>query len=361
MKTLTTMGDKSNKVTDTSTVFKFIAWDDGVPQDLTSKTVTATIANASGYLFDEKIKVNGTELDLDFSSDNLKTLTPDIYQLEISVSDNQGNTEIYPSEGTVSFTVFKNLKLTQGELVPQITFDSVLKSVDEKIMDYVTTIKKGEQGEQGRPGEQGVQGKPGIDSESHPNLLANSNFAKGTDGWILKSTDNLHSPLRVFDSDQSDVLSIYFDSMGMSKGTYSQLIQHIYMTELSSEIVISLSWRSKVITFNQNAHLWVRFYDKSNKEIFNNADAKKVVTNWATANQAKNQSIILKLANVIVPAGTVRITLQIEEREGNQIYLAKPRMILGSNIDDSYSGGTETNFTYLNVGTLTVSGTLSSK
>lgn len=173
------MGDQSNKVTDTSTVFKFVSWNDGVPQNLTGKAVTASIANSSGYLFDEKVQVNGTELDLDFSSEQLKKLTPDMYKLELNVTRENGNVEVYPSSGAVMFEVVHNLKNTQGELVPQITFDSVLQKVDDRVAEYVHTIAKGDTGPQGIPGKDGK-----FNADEDYNFNGDISFSKSVSGNI---------------------------------------------------------------------------------------------------------------------------------------------------------------------------------
>lgn len=167
MKTITKLGDQTNKVTDTSTIFKFCLWDNGVPQDVTGKTVTATIANSTSYLFDEPLIKNGTEVDLDFSSDSMKQLVPDTYSFEISVTNADGDVEVYPTEGNLQFTVVKNLRGTQGNLVPQVTFDSVLKSVDDKIAKYKTTIAKGDKGDSG---DKGDKGKDGYSSDKYVNV-----------------------------------------------------------------------------------------------------------------------------------------------------------------------------------------------
>ena len=144
MKTVKILGDTLNKVADTSTVFNFRLWNGGQAQDVAGKTVSFVIANDSGYLFDVPAVVDGNVISLDFSNDLLKQLTPDTYHMEVSVTNADGDVEVYPSEGTVDFNVGKNLHGTQGKLVPQITFDTVLASVDEKIAEYTKTIAKGD-------------------------------------------------------------------------------------------------------------------------------------------------------------------------------------------------------------------------
>lgn len=161
MKTVKILGDTLNKVADTSTVFDFRLWNEGQAQDVTGKAVSFVIANDSGYLFDAPAVVDGNVISLDFSNELLKQLTPDTYHMEVSVTNEDGDVELYPSQGTIDFTVGKNLHGTQGKLVPQITFDAVLASVDKKIAEYTKTIAKGDKGDTGPQGPQGIQGPQG--------------------------------------------------------------------------------------------------------------------------------------------------------------------------------------------------------
>lgn len=161
MKTVKILGDTLNKVADTSTVFDFRLWNGGQAQDVTGKTVSFTVANDSGYLFDVPAVVDGNVISLDFSNELLKQLTPDTYYMEVSFTNEDGDVEVYPSDGTITFKVGKNLHSTKGELVPQITFDTVLRSVDEKITEYTKTIAKGDKGDTGPQGPQGIQGPIG--------------------------------------------------------------------------------------------------------------------------------------------------------------------------------------------------------
>ena len=161
MKTVKILGDALNKVADTSTVFDFRLWNGGQAQDVTGKTVSFVVANDSGYLFDVPAVVDGNVISLDFSNELLKQLTPDTYHMEVSVTNSDGDVEVYPSQGTIDFRVGKNLHSTQGKLVPQITFDTVLRSVDEKIVEYTKTIAKGDKGDTGPQGLQGIQGPMG--------------------------------------------------------------------------------------------------------------------------------------------------------------------------------------------------------
>lgn len=168
MKTVKILGDTLNKVADTSTVFDFRLWNEGQAQDVTGKTVSFTIANDSGYLFDVPAVIDGNVVSLDFSNELLKQLTPDTYHMEVSVTNADGDVEVYPSQGTIDFRVGKNLHSTAGKLVPQITFDTVLRSVDEKITEYTKTITKGDKGDTGPQGPQGIQGPMGPQGPTGP-------------------------------------------------------------------------------------------------------------------------------------------------------------------------------------------------
>lgn len=165
-KLLKRLNDNQNKVADTNGIMKLQAWDHGVVQDLTNKQITATVANASGFLFDIDLVSNGTEIDLDFKDSQLQKLTPDTYFIEIKVIDKDGDVSVFPTEGYATFTINKNLHATEGALVPQITFDTVLADVktamDKTVANYVKTIAKGDKGDTGPQGPQGIQGKQGI-------------------------------------------------------------------------------------------------------------------------------------------------------------------------------------------------------
>ena len=168
MKTVKILGDTLNKVADTSTVFDFRLWNEGQAQDVTGKAVSFVIANDSGYLFEVPAVVDGNVVSLEFSNEKLKQLTPDTYHMEVSVTNSDGDVEVYPSQGTIDFRVGKNLHSTQGKLVPQITFDTVLRSVDEKIAEYRGTITKGDKGDTGPQGPQGIQGPMGPQGPTGP-------------------------------------------------------------------------------------------------------------------------------------------------------------------------------------------------
>ena len=185
-KLLKRLNDNQNKVADTNGIMKLQAWDYGVAQDLTNKQITATVANTSGFLFDLDLVSNGTEIDLDFKDSQLQKLTPDTYFLEIKVTDKDGDVSVFPTEGYATFTINKNLHATEGALVPQITFDTVLADVktamDDKVANYVKTIAKGDKGDTGPQGPQGIQGKQGIQGPKGDKVNTGPSGPKGDTG-----------------------------------------------------------------------------------------------------------------------------------------------------------------------------------
>lgn len=205
MKTVKILGDTINKVDDTSTVFDFRLWNDGQAQDVTGKTVSFVIANDSGYLFDVPAVVDGNVISLDFSNDLLKQLTPDTYHLEVSVTNKDGDVELYPSEGAIDFTVDKNLHSFQSNLVPQITFNMLLASVDKKIAEYTKTIAKGDKGDTGPQGPQGIQGPQGPIGATGPQGpkgdMDLSQINVGGRNYILNSKRALSGSGNISDTD----------------------------------------------------------------------------------------------------------------------------------------------------------------
>src|SRR5699024_5748603 len=118
MKTIKILGDSLNKVSDTAEIFKFRLFNEYTQVDVTDKKLTLTVANDSGFLFDTTPVNSGTEVWVDFKDEKLQTLTPDTYQLEIRVTNDDGDVEVYPSEGAIPFTVVKNLHSSTGKTVP---------------------------------------------------------------------------------------------------------------------------------------------------------------------------------------------------------------------------------------------------
>lgn len=196
------------------------------------------------------------------------------------------------------------------------------------------------------------------------NLIENSDFFNGLTGWTVNNTDtntNKVLPFRTYDQQMNDVNVVEFDTTANGSTTYGQLFKQFYFDTTPTNQVISLSWWSKASTFNLYSNWSVRFYDSNNKELFNNANNTRYTFSWVKPDQVIGAYVFNKKENIAVPDNTYRLMFQIETREGNNIFLAKPRLVIGSSINDGYVSGQNNSFSDLTTSNLTVSGVLSSK
>lgn len=168
MRIIKNESDYKNKFGDTSTAFRLNLYDDNTLVDTTNKSLKLNIANDKGLVLSKDITTDYSGyIDFDFSDESIQKLTPDNYLLEIELPID-GQIAKYPTTGGFGFVVTKSLNETTGELVNTITFDEVLKSVDDKIAVYMETVKKGDKGdtgEKGDKGEDGINGKDGVDGK----------------------------------------------------------------------------------------------------------------------------------------------------------------------------------------------------
>ena len=158
-----------NKVGDTSFKPRFQLQYGHDIQNVNDKQASIVVRSDISYLFDIQTVVTAGEFTLDFSNESLASLPKGKYEFQIDVHENE-TIEKYPENGYVSFEVTEDGKIQPNGLVPQITFDSVLKDinqqVDDKIKIYTATIAKGDQGEVGPAGKDGTNGKDGKDAST---------------------------------------------------------------------------------------------------------------------------------------------------------------------------------------------------
>ena len=387
-KLLKRLNDNQNKVADTNGIMKLQAWDYGVAQDLTNKQITATVANASGFLFDLDLVSNGTEIDLDFKDSQLQKLTPDTYFLEIKVTDKAGDVSVFPTEGYATFTINKNLHATEGALVPQITFDTVLADVktamDKTVADYVKTIAKGDKGDKGPQGPQGIQGKQGIQGPKgdkgdkgatgpqgprgvtgpkgdtgpqgpqgipatyQTNLLVNSDFYYDLQGWDnTNNTSGAKAPYASYINKDVNARLVGFNTTGYTDRKYSRLRQTVNLANNpTGSSKITLQWQSYANTFATYAHLFMTFFTG-----FDGTGDKVAITDAGNSkSSAGDNSAMWDWADKTVGAwdvrhGTVQIPdnaksvqLSFETVEGNVLYLANPMLAFGDSISTYTSG-----------------------
>jgi len=186
MKTIKFISDAINKSGDTKTVFNMSVMDDNTITPLTGTSVRANVANSTGLVLTLALPAPVNNIvSIDFKTTTLSQLPPDKYFLELEVTDSTGRVATYPSNGGVEFSISQNLKTTTGELIPTVTFDSILKSVDDKIKVYQQTIVKGDTGETGATGPAGQNGKDSDVLQSKDNVFTGNNtFIKRINGAL---------------------------------------------------------------------------------------------------------------------------------------------------------------------------------
>lgn len=194
MRIIKNESDYKNKFGDTNTVFRLNLYDDETLVDTTNKSLKLNIANDKGLVLSKDITTDYSGyIAFDFSDESIQQLTPDNYFLEIELPID-GQVAKYPTTGGLGFVVTKSLNETTGELVNTITFDEVLKSVDDKIAVYLATVKKGDKGDTGATGATGQNGKDGQDSDvlstKDNNFTGSNTFTKPINSDITGKAAN---------------------------------------------------------------------------------------------------------------------------------------------------------------------------
>ena len=336
MKQIVPIGDTINKVSDTSTVIKFQLLKEGVVQDVSNEKVTVTIANQYGYLFELFPTFENSEVTLSFSSEEMQSLEPGTYRLEVNVVKESGLVDVYPSENYVSLTVIKNLKNVSGNLVPSVTFDNILKSVDEKIDKYTKTVAKGEQGEQGAKGEQGEQGVKGEQGEQGGSVFtAWSSSPDGKDDFTTKGR-SIPKNILSYPCSLKD-----FKSHGLSTSPlisqYSVGINQIHITApkgsgqtvgiffpLKNYTCFGQQWTFSLDILNtSNPAIISRFWNEGSLETSGNGIVVSESPNWRRITSTGKSNNSLTSSNAIIYFDTTQNDLDV--------YIKMPKFEDGKN------------------------------
>ncbi|MDS1015188.1 hypothetical protein [Lentilactobacillus buchneri] len=177
------------KYLDTTTVFNLALTADGVAFDLTNaKSVLVKIANDDGYIMQQTIDLTtvtsplGGTLSFPINQDIMNTLVPDDYDIEVWVTMNDGTQAIFPSDGTLGFSIEENLMSDTGEVIPVITFDQFEDQFNDmmtQMQNTVSNVKKGDKGDKGDTGS-GLEIKDKVLSVSNLPSTANEG-----DGYLV--------------------------------------------------------------------------------------------------------------------------------------------------------------------------------
>lgn len=177
------------KYLDTTTSLNLALTADGLAFDLTNaKTIVIKIANDDGYIMDKSIDLtkitnllNGTIIFL-IDQEVMTTLVPDDYDIEVWVTMNDGTQAIFPSDGTLGFSIEENLMSDTGEVIPTITLNDFKQQFDDlssQMENAVHNVQKGDKGDKGDTG-QGLEIKDRVSSVSNLPSTANEG-----DGYLV--------------------------------------------------------------------------------------------------------------------------------------------------------------------------------
>lgn len=182
------------KYLDTTTAFNLALTADGVAFDLTNaKSVLVKIANDDGYIMQQTIDLTtvtsplGGTLSFPINQDIMNTLVPDDYDIEVWVTMNDGTQAIFPSDGTLGFSIEENLMSDTGEVIPTITLNDFQQQFNDLSSQMENAVHNVHKGDQGNPGN-------GIKSANNQYQLSDSPVTVPTGGWsdtILATTDQL--------------------------------------------------------------------------------------------------------------------------------------------------------------------------
>lgn len=182
------------KYLDTTTAFNLALTADGVAFDLTNaKSILVKIANDDGYIMQQTIDLTtvtsplGGTLSFPINQDIMNTLVPDDYDIEVWVTMKDGTQAIFPSDGTLGFSIEENLMSDTGEVIPTITLNDFQQQFDDLSSQMENAVHNVQKGDQGNPGN-------GIKSANNQYQLSDSPVTVPTGGWsdtILATTDQL--------------------------------------------------------------------------------------------------------------------------------------------------------------------------
>ncbi|MBS0950718.1 collagen-like protein [Lactiplantibacillus plantarum] len=170
------------KENDSAASYRINLYDDLDITDLTNKTVDINIANGESFVGELVPEVDSPDVILNMSNPVLNGLPAGSYFLEINVRDQAGNVAKYPTSGYVDLNVSPDLVKTVDALVPQVTLDSILKSVDAKLDQIKATGLKGDKGDAGKDGHNGSNGTDGINGIDGKDGQNGLNGSNGTNG-----------------------------------------------------------------------------------------------------------------------------------------------------------------------------------
>lgn len=261
------------KYLDTTTAFNLALTADGVAFDLTNaKSILVKIANDDGYIMQQTIDLTtvssllGGTLNFPINQDIMNTLVPDDYDIEVWVTMNDGTQAIFPSDGTLGFSIEGNLMSDTGEVIPVITFDQFEDQFDDmmaQMQNTVSNVKKGDKGDTGAGLEikdkvSSVSNLPSTANEGDGYLVGEELYVRVNGAW--KDCGSLQGPK----GDQGI-------QGNTGTGVSSTTIQ--YQISSSATTAPTGAWSNNIVaTTTTNPYLWMKatlnYTDKTTKDFY---------------------------------------------------------------------------------------------
>ncbi|WP_261907076.1 collagen-like triple helix repeat-containing protein [Lentilactobacillus kefiri] len=247
------------KYLDTTTSLNLALTADGVAFDLTNaKSVLVKIANDDGYIMQQTIDLAtvtsplGGTLSFPINQDIMNTLVPDDYDIEVWVTMKDGTQAIFPSDGTLGFSIEENLMSDTGEVIPVITFDQFEDQFDDmmaQMKNTVSNVKKGDKGDTGTGLEikdkvSSVSNLPSTANEGDGYLVGEELYVRVNNAW--KDCGSLQGPQGI---------------QGIQGNTGTGISSTTIQYQISSSATTAPTgiWSNNIIaTTTTNPYLWMK-------------------------------------------------------------------------------------------------------
>ena len=143
MKKLAILNDSGTfKVSDTDTLIPFGVYDGNNPVALQQgETTKFRIKNNIGFLMSVGVTNTNSGYTFNLNTKDLTTLTPGDYQIELTITDSDNNTAIYPDTGYVTITISDNALSITGQQLSYLSLDDFKKDVQAYVNSQVSTAQ----------------------------------------------------------------------------------------------------------------------------------------------------------------------------------------------------------------------------
>lgn len=297
MKKLAILNDSSTfKVSDTDTLIPFGVYEGNNPVALQQgETAKFRIKNNIGFLMSVGVTNTNSGYTFNLNTEDLTTLTPGDYQIELTITDSDNNTAIYPDTGYVTITISDNALSITGQQLSYLSLDDFKQQANEYIQQqaqdlesnfdsYVAKIKQGPKGDTGPQGPKGEQGEPGPQGLQGP---------KGDTGTIQLGNTSSSIPQVIWNSNGQTYFKGYVSSDG-SEHTNTTDVGTDYIQAKANDMY-TIQLPANMLPFTGGAKLRVIWFD-SNKSDINAQEVGPITPPYAWTVQAPNNTNYMRLS-----------------------------------------------------------------